>query len=264
VVKSQPNLVAQQEVDNVVAKDKSLEAEVASNKAGLAAAEEQLAVAEANRDRIASLKAFARIMAPFDGVVTKRYADTGAMVQAGTASNTQAMPVVRIAENRKLRLSIPVPESAVPSVHLHSPVDVRVDALHRSFRGEVARFADSVDTQTRTMETEVDVDNRQGTMVAGMFASAVLVARQRNDVLSLPVQAVSRSGNEVTALVVSPDNKLQQRTLVLGVEDADRVEIISGVQLGEQVVLGVQNQLRPGQEVRPKLVEPNPQPNSKS
>jgi RND family efflux transporter MFP subunit len=264
VVKSQPNLVAQQEVDNVVAKDKSLEAEVASNKAGLAAADEQLAVAEANRDRIASLKAFARITAPFDGVVTKRYADTGAMVQAGTASNTQAMPVVRIAENRKLRLSIPVPESAVPSVRLHSPVEVRVDALHRSFRGEVARFADSVDTQTRTMETEVDVDNRQGTLVAGMFASAVLVAQQRSDVLSLPVQAVSRSGSEATALVVSSDNKLQKRILVLGAEDAERIEIISGVQLGEQVVLGVQNQLRPGQEVQPELVEPNPPPNSKS
>lgn len=264
VVKSQPNLVAQQEVDNIIAKDKSLEAEVASNKAGLTAAQEQLAVAEANRDRIASLKAFARITAPFDGVVTKRYADTGAMVQAGTASNTQAMPVVRITETRKLRLSIPVPESAVPSVHLHSPVEVRVDALHQSFEGEVARFADSVDTQTRTMETEVDVDNKQGKLVPGMFASAVLVAEQKNDVLSLPVQAVSRFGNEVTALVVSPDNKLQKRTLVLGVEDANRVEIVSGVKLGEQVVVGVQNQLRPGQEVQPKLIEPNPQPNGKS
>ena len=264
VVKSQPNLVAQQEVDDIVAKDRSLEAEVASNRAGLAAAEEQLSVAEANRDRIASLKSFARITAPFDGVVTKRYADTGAMVQAGTTSSTQAMPVVRITETRKLRLSIPVPESAVASVHLRAPVEVRVDALQRSFQGQVARFADSVDIQTRTMETEVDVDNRQGSLMPGMFASAVLVAEQKNDVLSLPIQAVSRSGDHATAMVVGPDNKLQQRTLVLGIEDANRVEVVSGVQLGDQVVLGVQNQLRPGQAVQPKLVEPTPQPNGRS
>jgi len=256
VVKSQPNLVAQQEVDDAVAKDRASEAQVSSNKAGLVAAQEHFAAAEADRDRIASLKSFARITSPFDGVVTKRYADTGAMVQAGTASNTQAMPVVRIAENQKLRLSIPVPEAAVPYIRLKAPVEVRVGALHKSFQGEISRFADSVDTQTRTMETEVDVDNHKGLLVPGMFASAVLVTQQKNDALSLPVEAISRSGNQSTALVVGPDNKVEERKLVLGVEDAERVEVVSGVRLGEQVVVGVQNQLRPGQEVRPKLVAP--------
>jgi RND family efflux transporter MFP subunit len=254
VVKSQPNLVAQQEVDDAVAKDKASEALVSSNKAGLVAAQEHFSVAEADRERIASLKSFSRITSPFDGVVTKRYADTGAMVQAGTASSTQAMPVVRIAENQKLRLSIPVPEAAVPYIRVKAPVEVRVGALNKSFEGEISRFADSVDTQTRTMETEVDVDNRKGLLVPGMFASAVLVTQQKNDALSLPVEAISRSGNQSTALVVGPDNKVEERKLVLGVEDAERVEVVSGVRLGEQVVVGVQNQLRPGQEVRPKLV----------
>jgi RND family efflux transporter MFP subunit len=164
------------------------------------------------------------------------------------------MPVVRIAENQKLRLSIPVPEAAVPYIRVKAPVEVRVGALNKSFEGEISRFADSVDTQTRTMETEVDVDNRKGLLVPGMFASAVLVTQQKNDALSLPVEAISRSGNQSTALVVGPDNKVEERKLVLGVEDAERVEVVSGVRLGEQVVVGVQNQLRPGQEVRPKLV----------
>jgi RND family efflux transporter MFP subunit len=256
VVKSQPNLVAQQEIDDAVAKDKSTEAQMQGNKAGLIAAQEHLLAAQADRDRVATLKSYSRITAPFDGVITKRYADTGAMVQAGTASSTQAMPVVRIAENQKLRLSIPVPESAVPSVHLHAPVEVRVGALNRSFRGEVARFADSVDIQTRTMETEVDVENTKGVLVPGMFASAVLVTQEKDDVLSLPVEAVSRSGETARALVIGRGNKIEERKLVLGVEDANRVEIVSGVRPGEQVVVGSQNQLRPGQEVRPKLVEP--------
>jgi len=260
VIKSQPNLVAQQEIDDAVAKDKSAEAQVSSNKAGLVAAQEHLLVAEADRERVATLKSFSRITAPFDGVVTKRYADTGAMVQAGTASSTQAMPVVRIAENQKLRLSIPVPESAVPSVHLHAAVEVRVEALNRSFHGEVARFADSVDTQTRTMETEVDVNNAKGVLVPGMFASAVLVTQEKQDALSVPVEAVSRSGNQVKALVVTADNKIEERKLVLGVEDANRVEVLSGLSLGEQVVLGGQDQLRPGQEVRPKIVPAASQP----
>ena len=99
------------------------------------------------------------ITAPFAGVVTKRYANTGSMIQAGTASQTQAMPVVRLSQNGLLRLHLPVPESAVPHVHLGEPVDVRVSALDRTFPGRVARFADKVDQSTRTMETEVDVPN---------------------------------------------------------------------------------------------------------
>jgi RND family efflux transporter MFP subunit len=171
---------------------------------------------------------------------------------------------VRISENKKLRLSIPVPESAVPFIHLRAPVEVRVSALNRSFRGQIARFADSVDLQTRTMETEVDVDNTTGVLVPGMFASAVLITQNKDNVLSLPVEAISRSGNETKALVVGADNKLEERKLVLGVEDPSRVEVVSGVSPGEQVVLGIQNQLQPGQQVQPKLVQTSPQTNNKS
>jgi RND family efflux transporter MFP subunit len=258
VIKTQPNLVAHQEVDDIVAKDKASEADVESYRARLVAAQEQLSVAEANAERIASLKAYARIAAPFAGIVTKRYADTGSMIQAGTASNTQAMPLVRIAENQKLRLVIPVPESACALIRLHSAVEVRVPALNRSFVGEVARFADNVDKQTRTMETEVDVENAKGLLIPGMFASAVLVTQQKDHAVTLPIQAVSRSGDRAMALVVGPDSKLEQRRLVLGIEGADRIEVISGVQIGDRVVVGSQAQLQPGQLVQPKVIEVKP------
>lgn len=258
VIKTQPNLVAQQEVDEVVAKDKMSEANTDSYRAGLSAAQEQLSVAEANAERIASMKSYARIVAPFAGVVTKRYADTGTLIQAGTASNTQAMPLVRVAENQKLRLVIPVPESASALIKLHSSVEVRVPALNRSFSGEVSRFSDTVDKQTRTMETEVDVPNANGILIPGMFASAVLVTQQKEHAVTLPIQAVSRSGSQATALVVGPDSKLELRNLVLGIESADRIEVISGVRSGDKVVVGSQAQLQPGQQVQPRVIDAKP------
>src|SRR4029078_12536105 len=95
----------------------------------------------------------ARVPAPFTGVLTKRYADTGSMIQAGTASSIQAMPLVRLSENSLLRLILPVPESAVPTVHIGQQVEVRVSALNRTFSGRVTRFDQKVALATRTMNT---------------------------------------------------------------------------------------------------------------
>src|SRR5438309_112058 len=113
---------------------------------------------------------YARVTAPFAGVITKRYADTGSMIQAGTASQTQAMPLVRLSENELLRLILPVPESVVPRIRIGEAVEVDVTALHRTFTGKVARFANKLQTSTRTMETEVDVPNPSMVLVPGMYA----------------------------------------------------------------------------------------------
>jgi RND family efflux transporter MFP subunit len=119
-----PGLIAQQELDDAFAKDQSAEAQVDAAEASLSAAKNELGIAQADQKRLQAMADYTRIISPFDGVVTKRYADTGALVQAGTASSTQAMPVVTIAEYEKLRLVLPVPEDAVPAVHLGSLVDV--------------------------------------------------------------------------------------------------------------------------------------------
>ena len=140
-----PGLIAEQELDDSMAKDKESEANVESARAALAEARNQLNIAEANRQQLAAMEAYTHITAPFAGAITKRYADTGSLIQAGTASNTQTMPVVRLAETDKFRLTLPVPESAVPQVHLGSEVEVRVPSLNRTLTGKVARFADSLD-----------------------------------------------------------------------------------------------------------------------
>jgi RND family efflux transporter MFP subunit len=219
----------------------------------LAEARNQLNIAEANRQQLAAMEAYTRISAPFSGVITKRYADTGSLIQAGTASSTQAMPVVRLAETDKLRLILPVPESVVPLVHLGNTVQVKVPALRHSFEGKVARFADALDPQTRTMHTEVDVVNKDN-LVLGMYAEVNLVLERKATALTVPVQAVSRNAGQATVLVVGPDNLLEERKVQLGMESPLRLEIVSGLREGERVVIGSRSQFRSGERVAPKVV----------
>src|ERR1700737_3638989 len=101
----------------------------------------QVAGSQAELQRWKTLTEYTQVTAPFTGVITKRYADTGAMIQAGTASQSQAMPVVRLSQNDRLRLVLPIPESAVAGIRVGFPVEVRVGALNRTFVGKVARFS---------------------------------------------------------------------------------------------------------------------------
>jgi RND family efflux transporter MFP subunit len=256
VSKARPNLVAQQEIDDAQGRDLVAEAQVAAAKSALAAAEQQVQVSSADENKVKTLNAYARITAPFTGVITKRYADTGAMVQQGTASQTQAMPVVRLSENSLLRLVLPVPETVVPSIHLGEPVEVRVPSLNRSFQGKVARFSARVQFSTRTMETEVDVQNPSLVLVPGMYAEAHLTLEKKTQVLAVPVQAMGGHEGNPSVLVVNADKRLEERPVKRGLETSNRVEILSGLHENEMVVVGSRSQLKAGQQVEPKVIEP--------
>jgi RND family efflux transporter MFP subunit len=254
VMKQRPNLVAQQDIDEAQGRDRVAEAQVSTAKAALAAAQEQLAVAKAGQNRTKTMFGYARITAPFSGVITRRYADTGAMIQAGTASQSQAMPIVRLSENSTLRLIIQVPESAVSRIRVGARVEVKVQALDRSFEGKIARFAEKLNLDTRTMETEVDVPNPSLQLVPGMYASASIGTEEARDVVLAPVQAIDHQDNRATALVVSGDGRLQSRTLELGLEAADQVEVRHGLEAGDLVVIGSRARLKAGSLVTPKPI----------
>jgi RND family efflux transporter MFP subunit len=247
-------LVAQQEVDDAQAKDLGGEAQVQSSEAELSAARQQLEVAQANQRQYSALSGYTRIVAPFAGVITNRYADTGALIQAGTASNTQAMPVVRLAQTSKLRLVLPIPESVASQIHLGDPVKARVQALDEEIEGKVSRFADSLDRQTRTMETEIDFDNRDGRLIPGMYTETHLSLRQKKDALSIPLEAVSRNGDDATVLAVNNQNAIEERHVKLGLEDNARVEVLSGLADQDRVIIGNRTQFRDGQRVQPREV----------
>lgn len=255
VMKERPGLIAQQEVDDAHGRDLVGEAQVAAARSSLVAAEQQVRVAQAEHAKTQTLQNYTQVTAPFAGVITKRYANTGSMIQAGISSQTQAMPVVRLSENSLLRLILPVPESAVPSIRTGSVVEVSVPSLHRTFPGRVARFADRVQLDTRTMDTEVDVPNPGLTLVPGMYAEVHLTLQQRDQALAIPITAIGGDNRNPIVYVVTPENKVAIRHVRVGLETADYAEIESGVRPGEFVAIGNRSELPEGQRVTPKVTE---------
>src|SRR5277367_4654783 len=250
---SRPGLIAEQELDDSMAKDRETAAQVESARASLAESESQLVSARADLERLSALEAYSHITAPFAGVITKRYADTGALISAGTSSETQSQPVVQLAEWSLFRLEIPVPESAVPMIHLGSIVQVHVLDLNRDFQGRVSRFADALNDETRTMHTEIDVENPQDTLTAGMYAEVKLALQGKKSALTVPVQAVVQEGNEHYVLVLDDQNRVQKRKVELGEQTSTTVEIVHGLSEKERVISAGQSDYQVGEAVKPKL-----------
>jgi RND family efflux transporter MFP subunit len=264
VSEKRPGLVAQQEIDDAQGKDLVAEAQISAAKSSLSAAEQQVEVNRAELKRVRTMFQYAQVTAPFSGVITKRFADTGSMIQAGTASQTQAMPVVRLSENSLLRLILPVPESAVPTVHIGQVVEVKVPTLNQTFPGKVARFSEKLSMATRTMDTEVDVPNPKLILIPGMYAEVNLTLAQRNKVVTIPITAVDVTGSSETSthtnptgivMVVTPNNRLETRRISIGLETANKVEVRSGLNEGDMVVIGNRSGLQAGQEVKPKITK---------
>jgi RND family efflux transporter MFP subunit len=246
-------LVAEQELDDSLAKDQETDAQIRSTRAALAESQNQLGMAQATLDRLSALQAYSHITSPFAGVVTKRYVDTGALISAGTSSETQSQPVVQLAEWSLFRLVIPVPESAVPMIHLGSIVQVHVLDLNRNFQGHVSRFADALNDETRTMHTEIDVENPQDTLTAGMYAEVKLTLQGKKDALALPVQAVVQEGNEHYVLALDDQNRVQKRNVELGEQTSTTVEIVRGLSEKDRVISSGQSDYAIGEVVKPKL-----------
>jgi RND family efflux transporter MFP subunit len=255
VAKSRPNLIARQELDEALSKDKSAEAAIDSAKAAISSAEQQIRGSEASQKRLQTLETYTKIIAPFAGVISKRYADTGALIQAGTASSSQAMPLVRLSQVDRLRLVLDVPESAVPQIHVGVPIHVRVGAIGRDFTGRVSRFSDRLQSSTRTMETEVDVLNPGGELAPGMYAEVRLTVERRDRALSVPVEAVTGADDKASLLVVNPQNRLERRDVVLGMETPERREVVKGLAAGDRVVIGKIAALHAGDAVEPQKAQ---------
>lgn len=247
VAKEQPNLVAAQDVDSARNQDQAAAA-------ALSEAQQQVEECQANENKMLTMISYAVITAPFDGVITHRYADTGALVQAGTTSNTQAMPVVSIAQDNLLRLVFPVPESAVSYVQNGTPVEVMVSSLNKSFNGKVVRFSCKVDRTTRTMETEVDIPNPDLHFTPGMYASVKITIEERKNVLNIPVQSLS-SGDQPTVMVINKEGTVEEKIIKTGMETPEAIEVLSGLEEDDLVVVGARGQLRTGEHVTPRIME---------
>jgi RND family efflux transporter MFP subunit len=254
VFESQPGIVAQQEVDDAQGKDLAAASQVDAGQAALEAAQSQMAVAKAKLSHDQSLFDYSKITAPFSGVITERYANLGTLVQAGTGSSTQAMPIVRLSQDDLFRLVIPVPESYVRYIHVGDHVDVHVPSLNRTFPGKVARFSVDVREDTRTMHTEVDVTNTQQALLPGLYADAQIALEHKEDVPTVPIQALNREGEKTTVFVVNHDSELEDRPVQLGLQTTSDAEILSGISEGEQVVVSDRSGLKAGEKVHAQQV----------
>ena len=254
---ARPGLIAQQELDNAQAQDLSAEAQVDAAKASMASAQQHFGAANAEKERVQALENYTSVDAPLDGVVVWRYADTGALIQGGTNSNSQALPIVRLSQSNVLRLRIPVPEDDVKYVHAGDLLDVRVDAIGRSLTGKIVRFTREVSFETRTMETEVDVDNHDLAIAPGMYANTILQLAHVENVITIPVEAIVLSGRQTTAYVLDSSNHVHILNVKVGIEGSKLAEIDGGLEVGDRVLIGGQEKYSEGELVAP-LVEPTP------
>jgi RND family efflux transporter MFP subunit len=263
VAKTKAGLVAQQEVDDAQGKDLAAEAQQEAVQGALESARSQLAMAKAKLVHDQALYAYSKITAPFEGVVTQRFANLGALMQAGNSS-TQATPLVRLSQESIFRLVIPVPESVVKYIRTGDPVQVRVPSLERNFTGRVARLSVDVSASTRTMHTEVDVPNVGDKLISGLYAEALLTLNRKIGALAVPLQAINHEGEQTTVYVVGAGGKVEDRKVVLGIQGTNYTEVTGGLRKGEQVIASDRSGLKPGQIVKAQTIpamtyEENPQ-----
>lgn len=250
---AQPGLIAEQELDDAQAKDSSSEAEIDAAKANLSAMQQALAAAKANHLHFASLADYAHITAPYSGVVTWRYSDTGALVQAGTSS-AGAQPVVKLAQTDILRLRLPVPESLAGYVRIGDSAQIHIDGAGEMLTGNVVRTTGELDTATRTLQVEIDLKNSERKLSPGMYADVTLNIQRTGSGLTVPIQAIDRSASEPFALIVNSEGRVEKRTVRLGIETPNRVEVVSGISDGDRAIVANLSSFRAGEVVQPQKV----------
>ncbi len=253
----QPGVIAAQELDNARSQADASQAQIDAALAALSGAKQGASTATADQERVGAMQAYTTISAPLNGVVTWRFADTGALIQAGTSSDTQSLPLVKLSQSDLLRLRVPVPEDAVRYIHEGDPMQIRVDALGRSFTGKVVRFTRALDPSTRTMETEVDVPNPKLTITPGMYANTYLQLAHVDNVLTIPIAAVQGTGDASTVAVLNAKNEVAQRQVQLGLRGSVLVEVTGGLQAGDRVVLGDPTRFNSGERITPRF-QPEP------
>ena len=253
VSKKEPGLVPLQEVDVAHAHNLEADAQVSAAQQRVQAAESRYQSALAGLAHETAMVEYTRIVAPFRGVVTQRYASEGSMIQAGISSQTQAMPVVKVSQNNLLRLMLPIPEENVSTIHNGQQVTVLVPALNRTFEGTVTRFADRVQTSTRTMTAEVDVKNPQLTLIPGMYAQVMLGTAEAKNANAVPPGALDGTGDNQKLFVVDNGGVVHVRKAVTGIQSAQYIQILSGANSGDVVITGSHSGLHDGQKVQPRI-----------
>ncbi len=241
-------VVSKQENDQYQAQYEAQTANVDALEKAIAAQRSNIAAAEANVARLDEVQSYRVVKAPFDGVVTLRNVDVGALVNSG---NTL---LFRVAQTATLRTYVNVPETNASSVHPGQLAHLRVASLPgRTFTGTVARSTNSLDPASRTLLTEIQVPNPDGSLLPGMYAQVDLSSTRVNAPLLIPGEALVVRGEGTQVAVVTPDHKVHMQKIEVGRDYGDRMEVIGGLQEGSRIIANPGELAREGLSVDPVL-----------
>lgn len=207
-----------------------------------------LASAEANVRRLAELQSFERVVAPFDGVVTQRNVDVGALVDAG---GTAPQPLFRVADMRRLRVYVQVPEVDAPGIRLHTEAELHVaERAQQTFKARVIATASALDPSTRTLLTQLEVDNAKAELLPGGYAEVHFKMPPRPGAFRLPANTLMFRANGMNVAVVDGHQRLLVKPIILGRDFGKEVEVIGGLSATDRVVLNPPDSAQTGDEVR--------------
>lgn len=276
--------ISRQEADQQFANYRSARANVSSAQANVAAAEQTVSGSRANLERLIALQGFEKLRAPFDGVVTARNFDVGALISGGggtqstsatqTAGGGSGAELFRVAQIRTLRILIYVPQENAPSIHVGQHASVFVEEFSKQqFHGLVTRTANSVDPNARTLLTEVQVPNREQTLLPGMYAQVLLSNARSSPPLLVPGDSIITTANGIEVAVLedikdgqAPPNakRIHIRKIEVGRDYGPQIEVTRGLEGWEHVIVNPSDVVQEGAVVQPNAApqapgEGNPQ-----
>ena len=234
--------VSKQEVDNAVG--------------DLAAKRAIVQSADANVHRLEEMKSFQRIYAPFSGVITRRNVDIGTLINAGNTGAAEQL--FFLAQTSPLRVYVRVPEIYANTIHAGLGAYLEVTQHPgKKIEGKVARTAEAIDLATRTLNTEVDVPNRDGALLPGGYAQVHLEVKVTGSRLQVPVNALLFRSEGLRAVVVDASHKIHLKQITVGRDYGTSLEVLQGLDPRDWIVLNPEDSLEEGQEVRVKEIAMN-------
>jgi RND family efflux transporter MFP subunit len=245
---SPKGVVSEQETEDKKAGHESADAK-------LTAARAQVSLAQSEVDRLKAFETFKDVTAPFDGVITQRKIDIGNLVTAGSTASTT--PLYQLAQNDPIRVFVDVPQSAAAAMKTGTAVDVTTNGSGgRTYRGQIARTAGAVDPTARTMNVEVDIPNKDGSLVPGLYVDTDFHL-ENSGVAEVPAAALSfRSKGPQVALL--DGDRVKFEDVAIAQDNGATVSLGSGVKQGDKVVLNINSQIADGEQVHVNDADGNP------
>jgi RND family efflux transporter MFP subunit len=245
-------VVSKQEYDQQAANYEAQRAAAESARSDIRAAEDSIRGSQHNLERLINLQGYKKIVAPFAGIITARNVDIGSLI-----SSNGTTPLFRMAQIDVLRIMVDVPQQNAPFIKVGEQAAVTLQEFPgRKFMGKVSRTANSLDANTRTLPTEVQVPNRDGVLLPNMFAQVNLISAQVIPSILIPGDALIVRSNGTQAAVIESGNHVHLQPVEVGRDYGAEIEVRSGLSAGQYVIVNPNDDVREGAEVSPIQAKP--------